>query len=79
MIMDNSPQPELTEELIKFTINSNNENLRKKRNELLAQTDKYLLQDFPITPENLILIKKYRQALRNFTNNNFIIPDFPSL
>ena len=51
--------------------------LRSTRDQLLTQTDKYLLPDFPITPENLILIKEYRQQLRNFSNNNFIIPDFP--
>ena len=27
--------------------------------------------------ENLILIKEYRQLLRNFTQNNYIIPEFP--
>ena len=51
--------------------------LRSTRDQLLTQTDKYLLADFPITPENLILIKEYRQKLRDFSNNNFIIPDFP--
>lgn len=51
--------------------------LRSTRDQLLTQTDKYLLPDFPITPENLILIKEYRQKLRDFSNNNFIIPDFP--
>lgn len=51
--------------------------LRSTRDQLLTQTDKYLLPDFPITPENLILIKEYRQQLRDFSNNNFIIPDFP--
>ncbi len=51
--------------------------LRSTRDQLLTQTDKYLLPDFPIIPENLILIKEYRQQLRDFSNNNFIIPDFP--
>ena len=51
--------------------------LRSTRDQLLTQTDKYLLADFPITPENLILIKEYRQKLRDFSNNNFIIPEFP--
>jgi hypothetical protein len=77
MIMDNTPQPELTEELIKFMVDSRNENSRIRRNELLSQSDKYLLQDFPITPENLISIKEYRKALRDFSNNDFIIADFP--
>jgi len=58
-------------------IEEGNKNARERRNKLLDQTDKYLLPDFPITPENLILIKEYRQKLRDFSNNNFIIPDFP--
>jgi len=51
--------------------------LRSTRDQLLDKSNKYLLPDFPITPENLILIKDYRQKLRDFSNNNFIIPDFP--
>jgi hypothetical protein len=50
-----------------------------KRNQLLAESDKYVLVDFPITPENLELIKQYRQALRDFTNNDYIIPDIPNI
>ena len=30
-----------------------------------------------LTPENLIIIKEYRQALRDFTNNNYILPEKP--
>jgi hypothetical protein len=51
---------------------------RQKRNELLKSSDIYLLPDFPISPENLIIMKAYRQALRDFTNNNFILPDEPN-
>jgi hypothetical protein len=47
------------------------------RNQLLAESDKYLLPDFPITPENLELIKQYRRELRDFTNNDYIIPEKP--
>jgi hypothetical protein len=53
--------------------------LRQKRNELLKTTDIYLLPDFPITPDNLIVIKEFRQALRDFTTNNFILPDKPKI
>ena len=49
--------------------------LKNKRNLILAETDKYLLPDFPITPEQLIIVKEYRQALRDFTNNNYILPE----
>ena len=51
--------------------------LKNQRNELLKDTDKYMLVDFPITPENLELIKQYRQALRDFTANDYIIPEKP--
>jgi len=44
--------------------------LRNTRNRLLESTDKYLLNDYPITPENLEIIKTYRQTLRDFINNN---------
>ena len=45
---------------------------RNIRNELLNKTDKYFLIDFPIKYEKQIIIKKYRQDLRDFINNNEI-------
>jgi hypothetical protein len=50
---------------------------RENRNQLLSSTDRYMLSDYPITPENLVIIREYRQALRNFTENNYILPDKP--
>jgi hypothetical protein len=72
----NSPDevPEEYREMVKQT---QFKMLREKRNQLLKESDVYMLSDFPITPENLIKIKDYRQELRDFNNNNFIIPDFP--
>ena len=52
--------------------------LRQNRNQLLKDTDIYLIPDFPVTPENLILIKEYRQQLRDITINNFILPNKPN-
>ena len=43
---------------------------RNIRNELLNRTDKYLLSDYPISLEEQMKIKEYRQALREFINNN---------
>jgi len=74
---DRSIQPELTPEFLEFINNTNIYNLRNQRNQLLQETDKYLLPDFPITEENLILIKDYRDKLRNFNENSYIIPIFP--
>ena len=51
--------------------------MRNQRNDLLKNTDKYVLQDFPITPQNLIIIKTYRQALRDTPENNFVLPTPP--
>ena len=45
---------------------------RNIRNELLNKSDKYFLIDFPIQYEQQLIIKKYRQDLRNFINNNEI-------
>ena len=72
----NSPDevPEEYREMVKQT---QFKMLREKRNQLLKESDVYMLPDFPITPENLIKIKDYRQKLRDFSNNNFVIPDFP--
>ena len=49
-----------------------------KRIQLLAETDKYMLPDFPISADDLLIMKQYRQALRDFTNNDYIIPDKPA-
>jgi len=54
-------------------------NLIFTRNRLLAESDKYMLSDFPITPKNLELIKQYRQELRDFTTNDYIIPEKPNI
>ena len=45
---------------------------RNIRNELLNKTDIYFLIDFPIEYEQQLIIKKYRQDLRNFINENEI-------
>jgi hypothetical protein len=51
--------------------------LKQKRNLILGETDKYVLCDFPLTPEQLEIVKEYRQKLRDFTNNDYIMPDKP--
>ncbi len=54
----------------------NNEHFFKRarniRNELLNRTDRYFLIDFPIEYEKPSIIKKYRQDLRDFINENEI-------
>ena len=75
-------------------VNENKDKLKKYRNirnELLNRTDKYILSDYPISLEHQMIIKTYRQDLREFINNNevrilagekieFIIqPDFLNL
>ena len=59
--------------------------IRIERNKLLNESDKYLLSDYPITSNNLVLIKYYREELRNYMNlpeiyinsSNIILPNFP--
>ena len=43
---------------------------RDIRNELLNKTDRYFLIDYPIHHEQQIIIKNYRQELRDFININ---------
>ena len=68
---------------------TNNEHFLKRarniRNELLNKTDRYFLIDYPIETEKQMIIKKYRQDLRDFININKDkilqegkIPEFPS-
>ena len=73
---DTTPQ-EFTPEFLECIKNNTIDHYKQMRNELLEKTDKYVLPDFPITPENLIIIKEYRQQLRDFTNNNYVLPDKP--
>ena len=52
----------------------NNEHFLKSsrniRNELLNRTDRYFLIDYPIAYEQQMIIKAYRQDLRDFININ---------
>ena len=54
-------------------VNENKDLLKKYRNirnELLNKFDKYILSDYPISLEHQMIIKTYRQDLREFINNN---------
>ena len=56
--------------------------IRSKRNSLLAETDYLLMNDYPITDEDLARIKKYRQELRDLTKQenfpkNVVFPNLP--
>jgi hypothetical protein len=44
--------------------------LRNIRNSYLDLTDKFVLPDYQISPENLEIIKTYRQQLRDIININ---------
>ena len=39
--------------------------VREKRDQLIAETDFYMMPDYPISAENLEAVKSYRQALRD--------------
>ena len=72
-----------TDEIQQLLLKIHLTDLRNQRNKLLVETDKYVLFDYPITPENLILIKDYRQQLRDYMNSSNInteiipLPKFP--
>ncbi len=61
--------------------------IKKQRNQLLNDSDKYMISDFPITSNNLILIQEYRKDLRDYMDLSEVInydyscniplPDFP--
>ena len=56
--------------------------IRTKRNSLLAETDYFLMPDYPISQECLEKVKEYRQRLRDITKQeNFptavVFPDLP--
>ena len=55
---------------------SNNKDLLKRarniRNTLLSKTDRYFLIDYPMAYDKQLIIKAYRQELRDFINNNEI-------
>lgn len=66
-----TPEPE--PELIGIKEGTNEWNLfqlRNIRNSYLYLSDRYLISDYPITPEKLEIIKTYRQTLREFININ---------
>ena len=46
---------------------------RNQHNQLLTKTDKYLIPDFPITSNQLIEVKDYRQILRDFFSRDDVI------
>lgn len=43
------------------------ENVRSERDRRLAETDWYMMPDYPADPETLELVKGYRKALRDIT------------
>jgi hypothetical protein len=74
---DITTEPDLTPEFLECIKNNTIDHYKKIRNQLLLETDKYLLPDFPITLEQLEIVKEYRQKLRDFTLNDYIMPDKP--
>ena len=58
--------------------------IRTKRNSRLAETDYFLMTDYPISDEYLARIKEYRQELRDITKQDgfpadVVFPDFPKI
>ena len=57
--------------------------LRAKRNIELARTDKYVLTDYVITAENLVIVKTYRTDLRECPDKELladrVLPTCPEI
>jgi hypothetical protein len=54
--------------------------LRHKRNNLLFESDKYMIVDYPISDEDLEKMKVYRQELRDYFQRDQVINfEFPNL
>ena len=49
--------------------------IRDERNSKMAETDIYLLADYPIAADKLAEWKTYRQALRDVPANNSSVTD----
>jgi hypothetical protein len=52
-------QLELTPEILEMITDDTKNHYNKMRNRLLQETDKCVIPEFPITPDNLIIIKDY--------------------
>ena len=71
-------------EVVELTDEEKLDAIRIVRNSLLSDTDVYMVSDYPISDENLILMKTYRQELRDLTEtiedlDNFEYPTIPVL
>jgi hypothetical protein len=69
-LIDTTPQ-ELNENIRKMMDNNFINMKRTERNKLLDESDKYVLQDFPISLEDKMKILTWRQELRDFDFNDF--------
>ena len=56
-----------------FEVKRRSAEVRAKRDELLCQTDKYMLADFPVAEDERELYRQYRQYLRDVPEQE----DFP--
>lgn len=52
------------------------ENVRSERNRRIAETDYYMMPDYPADPETLEVVKSYRKALRDITLQSGFPRDF---
>ena len=77
-LIDTTPQ-ELNENVRKMMDNNFINMKRTERNKLLSESDKYVLQDFPISLEDKMKILTWRQELRDFDFNDFskVFPNKP--
>jgi DNA mismatch repair ATPase MutS len=66
---DNGEFPEDKTEALRLQLQNRvtEKQIRSQRDKLLEATDKYVLEDYPISAEHKLEVKAYRQALRDIT------------
>ena len=72
------------QKVIELTDEEVAERMRLKRDKLLEASDFYVMPDYPYTEEGFALVVKYRQALRDITEqagfpNNIEWPKLPTV
>lgn len=62
--------PDIDEKAIEFQKAKKSNQVRRIRNQYLEETDKYMILDYPISDDERLSYKNYREYLRDYTEND---------
>lgn len=62
--------PDTDEKAIEFQKAKKSNQVRRIRNQYLEETDKYMILDYPISDDERLSYKNYREYLRDYTEND---------